>query len=73
MDTDSPIVGAPFLERVLTILHVRGHNVPQDLALRLADVTPAVTRKFLANNDIERSDHWIEFAIRSVPLNIGES
>jgi len=59
-----------YVRTVLEMLRVKA-DIPDTLILYPGDINIAFFRRILDKAFIERSDHWIEFAMRSVPLNIG--
>ena len=66
------VISGSYLNFVCNALHVTA-DFPEDAAIDAKSITVESLRKFLAEKDIHRSDHWIEFALRSIPLNIGEA
>ena len=63
------VVGADHLRMVFNILLVEA-AIPDGATVSVADLTVPKLQAFLATQDIERSDHWVEFALRSIPLGV---
>ena len=65
-------ISIAYVRMVMDMLKVEV-EYPENLVVEPKDVTVPAIRKFLATHGIARSDHWIEFALRSVPLNVDEA